>query len=756
MNRERAVRRLRTVLALALVAGYYLLAVALAVGYSALGALLARVFEPGLVAFGLDEQFPFLLLIQGGFGIAAAVKLADILAGSGAAAKGPWSGTVALTWDDAPRLWELVTELVERTGAPFPAEIRLAPQANAAISETGRLGGHRVHRLYLGLPLLGGLRVDEVRAVLCHELGHCAGGHTRFVATVYRGAAALGAARRGYARFTPGNNPVDAVLSGVLHLTVEAYAWLYNVMTFSVRRRLELEADATAAAIAGKAAMAQALTCADGLVDGWGRFQARHLSPMARLGYYPDDLVRAFAEVAQTPLHDGTARRRAAEQSLSRRSPFDSHPPLGQRLMALDRLAADTADLDPRPAHVLIDDGHGIPDRAWAVMLPAGPPEWPRTTMLWQDWLAASAGLEAARAVQGLAAAVEQVTHGPASLADVLDLLGAGRGPELAAALDERAWSAPGWSALDQPRLPTALGVLLGHQLATAGRARWRAVWAGPAEIDPADDDAAAVLAMAGPVSCDPHRVIALRAGLARCRVGLEHPLVATTPAGTDPGGAPVPASAPILRAAADGGGELAEATGGGGSEQDPGAGRAEGGRQGFRPWLFVVSAITLLLLYGNYRLVNNPVQHHVVDLPYRSSVPVSPTSGGTDPVPGASASPSAAADRPDRPPMRCVLVPSPGGWGPVARSSFPRRSATIEEAAVLLQTDAQTVLTRGVVGPAECRSSSIRFEDVPDLEKLAPVSVLGIPGADNCVPFQLLVRSEASYPRLHMLCVLG
>jgi len=94
-----------------------------------------------------------------------------------------------LTEEQAPQLWSLVRELAVAVGTRPPDEIRLDATVNAGIWEDAGLVGLRPGRryLYLGAPLLECVTVSQLRAVLAHELGHYAGGHTLFGAPTYRG-----------------------------------------------------------------------------------------------------------------------------------------------------------------------------------------------------------------------------------------------------------------------------------------------------------------------------------------------------------------------------------------------------------------------------------------------------------------------------------------------------------------------------------------------------------------------------------------
>lgn len=88
----------------------------------------------------------------------------------------------------APELWSSVNELARELKTRAPDQILLVPDVNAAVTEEtkllGLLGGRRT--MLLGVPLLQGLTVAQLRSVLAHELGHYSGSHTRLGPVAYR------------------------------------------------------------------------------------------------------------------------------------------------------------------------------------------------------------------------------------------------------------------------------------------------------------------------------------------------------------------------------------------------------------------------------------------------------------------------------------------------------------------------------------------------------------------------------------------
>jgi Zn-dependent protease with chaperone function len=95
---------------------------------------------------------------------------------------------IPLTAKEAPKLFELIEKVRRRAGAPRVHRVLIDGELNAAIVQQprlGLLGWHRNH-LILGLPLMMGLDVRQLAAVIAHEFGHLQGAHGKLGAWVYR------------------------------------------------------------------------------------------------------------------------------------------------------------------------------------------------------------------------------------------------------------------------------------------------------------------------------------------------------------------------------------------------------------------------------------------------------------------------------------------------------------------------------------------------------------------------------------------
>ncbi|MGX4690163.1 M48 family metalloprotease [Streptomyces sp. JNUCC 63] len=274
-----------------------------------------------------------------------------------------------VTEADEPRLWALVRELADAAGTRAPDRIVLTGDVNAGVTERPRLLGllPGPRRLYLGVPLMTGLSEAQLRAVLAHEYGHFTGGDTRLSAVVVRGreqierivgqlhtkadhtaakerarqekAAAKAAAKGKKAK------EIDTSGSG---LTYRTMAWVYTRYgefylraSLTTARDQEYAADLTAARIAGRDATSSALREIPALASAHDFYlecyatlgvRARLMPPRGEffggfgrmLSARALELVRLRAQVPDEPA-----------------SPYDSHPPIAERVRRIEALPAD-------------------------------------------------------------------------------------------------------------------------------------------------------------------------------------------------------------------------------------------------------------------------------------------------------------------------------------------------------------------------------------------------------------------------------
>lgn len=365
---------------------------------------------------------------------------------------------VRLTPERAPELWELVRELAARVGTREPDEIRLVAEANAAVIEDSKLFGliPGWRTVTLGLPLLRAYRLDQLRAVLAHEMGHFSGRHTATVRLAHRGRMVI----------------VETVrcTTVALRAVLSGYAHLYVAVEQSVSRELEYEADRYAVAAGGRTAMVSALREIRVVATGWDEYLEHHVLPAYDRGHLPEDLFGGFDAYLTACREE--IRERSVEVTPTEPGWWDSHPPIGDRIAALRFVPDVPVAADDRPAGVLVPDldaagrqlQAGIFEQAGIRLLP-----WDRLTPALADQTAR--GL-----AHPLYQAAARLTGGAqADLAVLLDLFAADRYGDLARALTP---DAEGEEGLRE--LTTAFEGAVEAAAVESGVAAWRHSWSGP------------------------------------------------------------------------------------------------------------------------------------------------------------------------------------------------------------------------------------------------------------------------------------
>lgn len=427
-----------------------------------------------------------------------------------------------------PALWAAVRTLADRTGTRVPDALVLTGDVNAAVSEDARLLGLLPGRrtLYLGVPLMTGLTQPQLHAVLAHEMGHYSNADTRLSGITMRGrdsvlrtielfhqqadkkadkervrqekTAARRRARGKKARETDtGGAGLTYRLMAKLYT---AYGTVFLRASQAVGRRQELAADRVAARITGRDAMVSAL---------------RELPALdAANGFYLDAYATRGVEAGLLPprgeVFGGLGRMLAARQDElaalredlpeETASPFDSHPPIAERVRLLEALPADSRASGGVPSALMLlqDSERVLSDLEDAVLLPQV------VGMRRADWpeVLHESSRHTARAVAApLTEAAAAVTGGGGSLHGLLDATDRGQLWQITERLprSEQAATATGRALREilRPQLRERLAHLVLADLADAGGARWDFSWSQQSGLrlpDGVDDELPAAL----------------------------------------------------------------------------------------------------------------------------------------------------------------------------------------------------------------------------------------------------------------------
>jgi len=272
--------------------------------------------------------------------------------------------------DDHPRLFRELRSVAEAVGQPMPEEVYLAADVNAGVTVAGGLlglGGRRV--MILGLPLMSALRVPEFRGVIAHEFGHFHGGETRLSPWIYRTQQAIARAVRTLSE-----------AGSVFRFLFIGYGKAFHRITQAVSRRQEILADRLAAEVAGAPAMASGLRRTAVAATAYQAYFGNEVVPILSSGFRPP-MAEGFRRfLGARPIADSLDGFVEGLVKEERADPYDSHPPLRERLAALGNPPSgrDAAAGAPTAA-ALLDDIETLERRLLEAAYPgvAVPPPLP-------------------------------------------------------------------------------------------------------------------------------------------------------------------------------------------------------------------------------------------------------------------------------------------------------------------------------------------------------------------------------------------
>ena len=318
-------------------AGRALVALALTIGFYGLAA----------AAVGALLYAPYAALVYGHSGWAA-VRLGLVgLAGAAAIvssilprrtpfeAPGPRLDPAA-----QPRLFASIAAVAAAMRQRAPDDVYAVPQVNAFVTE---VRGRRV--MGLGVPLMQVLDRRQFEAVLAHEFGHYGHGDTRLGPWIYRTRAAIGRALHGLQN-----------QGALLRKPFEWYGQTFIRITQRISRQQELAADASAARCFGTAALAGGLRRTHDAALAFDAYWREEVGPVVQAGFVPP-LCDGFRRYLASPAAQALRARPEAEAD-----PYDSHPPVAQRVAALGPVLPDG---DATPALDLLADLPTLERELW-------------------------------------------------------------------------------------------------------------------------------------------------------------------------------------------------------------------------------------------------------------------------------------------------------------------------------------------------------------------------------------------------------
>ncbi len=240
-----------------------------------------------------------------------------------------------------PRLFSTIHEIARKTGQPMPAEVYLVGDVNAFVAHRGGvLGIGSRPILGLGLPLLQGLSVPELTAVLGHEFGHYVGGDTRIGPWIYKTRAAI---VRSVVNLAETNS--------VLTFVFLAYMRLFMRVTLAVSRHQEVQADRVSAELTSAATAASALRRVHAIAPAFTAYWQSEVVPVLERGRRPP-IAAGFSSFLRVPRVAELVEEGMRAPPAATVDPYDTHPPLATRLAALGQIQASAGTRAPEAAAV--------------------------------------------------------------------------------------------------------------------------------------------------------------------------------------------------------------------------------------------------------------------------------------------------------------------------------------------------------------------------------------------------------------------
>lgn len=288
-----------------------------------------------------------------------------------------------LTEPQHPLLFAQLRSVADATRQAMPAEVFLVGDVNAWVAQRGGVMGFFSRRVMgLGLPLLETLTITEFRAVLAHEFGHFDGGDTRLGPWIYKTRAAIGRTLAGLG-------------DSILQKPFLWYGQLFLRVSHAVSRRQEFSADALASRVVGAGALVTGLQKVQTAALAFDSYWSREVTPVLQAGFLPP-LTEGFRRFVSNP-QVKSALDVALEQALREqaRDPYDTHPPLPDRIAAVASLPRGPVTTNEAHAITLLGDVPTL-ERRW-LAIAAGDPQVESLTPVAWDTVVVTAFLPAWR-----------------------------------------------------------------------------------------------------------------------------------------------------------------------------------------------------------------------------------------------------------------------------------------------------------------------------------------------------------------------
>lgn len=256
-----------------------------------------------------------------------------------------------------PTLFAELENIAAALKEPLPREVYLIPDVNAFVADRGGFMGFGSRRVMgIGLPLLSILTVSQFRAVLAHEFAHYYGGDTSLGPWVYKTQTAI---VRIFQNVGSLGSLARIAILGVMYLVVaNLMKWYFILFLRAINlasRQREYRADDLAGLIAGQRPLIDGLRAIHGAIPAWAAYWKTELGPLLGDGPVPG-IADGFARFTAVPgIRDQIEKNLEKAIREAKANPYDTHPPLRDRIAAAEKLPATSVEDDRNPARNLLD-----------------------------------------------------------------------------------------------------------------------------------------------------------------------------------------------------------------------------------------------------------------------------------------------------------------------------------------------------------------------------------------------------------------
>jgi heat shock protein HtpX len=283
-----------------------------------------------------------------------------------------------------PALFAEIQHIAAQLDEPLPREVYLIGDANAWVADRGGwmgIGSRRV--MGLGLPLLAALNVSQFRAILAHEFAHYYGGDTSLGPWLHRTQMTMVRTFQNMGSIGQISLPALVAIFYTVVFKVLHWYWLLFLRAINfVSRKQEYRADELACIISGPVSLISGLRGVHASALAWPSYWKTEVSPMLSAGRLPA-ITSGFSHfLTATEIADDVKKGLEAHINNAETDPYDSHPPLRDRIAAANQLTVASPSQDANPAWSLMNDMNA----AEMKFLVAANPDLPKDFLQHVSW----------------------------------------------------------------------------------------------------------------------------------------------------------------------------------------------------------------------------------------------------------------------------------------------------------------------------------------------------------------------------------